>query len=181
MKVAISGLAGSGKTVFAKALHKALVEKGIDVKLITPSFKDVAAQLKMSLAEYEAIAQKDFRVDRLFDEKVKEQFSKEKNAIIASWLAIWNVDADLKIFLHAPLEVRAERIAKRDSIPIESAKAYVLDRDYRNRARYMAVYGIDIYNFADNVDAVLNSARLSLEGEVKAALGLLSSKGFLQL
>ena len=42
MKVAISGLAGSGKTVFAKALHNAIKEKGIDVKLMVPSFKDVA-------------------------------------------------------------------------------------------------------------------------------------------
>ncbi|MEM4295195.1 MAG: cytidylate kinase family protein [Candidatus Anstonellales archaeon] len=179
MKVAISGLAGSGKTVFAKALHSAIKDRGLDVKLMVPSFKDIAAQLKMSLAEYESIAQKDFRVDRLFDEKIREQFSKEQNVIMASWLAIWNVEADLKIFLHAPLEVRANRIAKRDSIPIESAKAYVLDRDYRNRARYMAVYGIDIYNAADIVDAVLNSARLTLDGEVKAALGLLSSKGLI--
>jgi len=179
MKIAISGLAGSGKTVFAKTLHKTLVEKGIEVKLFTPSFKDVASQLKMSLAEYEAIAQKDFRIDKLFDEKIKEQFEKENNAIIASWLAIWNVEADLKLFLHAPLEVRAQRIAKRDSIPIERAKAYVLDRDYRNRARYMAVYGIDIYNAMDIVDVVLNSAKLTLDGEVKATLGLLSSKGFI--
>jgi cytidylate kinase len=179
MKIAISGLAGSGKTVLAKAVHKALKERGIEVRLLTPSFKDVAAQLKISLEEYEKMAEKDFMIDILFDEKMKEQFQKEEKAILASWLAVWNVNADLKVFLYAPLEVRAKRIAERDNISISDAKSLVLERDARNRKRYLSVYGIDIYNPNDVVDIVLNSSRLNLEGEVKAILGILTTKGFL--
>ena len=53
-------------------------------------------------------------------------------------------NADLKIWLKAPIEARCERIAKRDGMSIEQALRDVKERESCESKRYMKFYEIDI-------------------------------------
>ncbi len=176
MKVAISGLAGSGKTALARALYERLKGEIAELFLYTPTFKDTVKALGLTLEEYEERARSDFSIDRAFDDHTKKVVSTHDNVIVSSWLAIWvNDDVDLKVFLHAPIDVRVARIIERDGINKERAKAYVLDRDYRNAARYRAVYGIDIFKPWNTADIIINTAELTLEEETSLIEGALKA------
>ena len=167
MKIAISGFAGSGKTSLAKALFSSLSFKYGGMKLITPSFKDLAKEKGLSLMEVQELAEKDENIDKELDSFIKKSSKKAENCIVASWLSIWMVEADLKVFLHSSLEERARRVAKRDGMSYVNALQHVKIRDLHNRERYKKLYGIDILSFNDQADLVLNSTKFSIEQEVK--------------
>lgn len=151
MIIAISGLTGSGKNTLGE-----LVAKELGYKLVCPTFKDLAEKEGISLMEFQKKAENDPDIDRKFDAVLKEQA--QGNCVVTTWLGPWIVDADLRIKLSAPAEVRAERIADRDSMTREEAVEHVHDRDESNRSRYKKLYGIDIYS-EDVFDAVLDSGK----------------------
>lgn len=175
MKIAISGFAGSGKTSLAKQLEKKLKSLNLSFELITPSFKDYAKEKGLSLMEVQKLAEEDKTLDLSLDRWQKEKAEKCKNCIIASWLAIWLIEkAELKVFLYSPLEERARRVAKRDSLSFERALEHVKKRDAMNIKRYKALYSIDITRFYEVAHLVLNSSFLSLEEEVELILSYLN-------
>jgi cytidylate kinase len=61
--------------------------------------------------------------------------------------------ADLKVFLEAPVEVRARRIREREGGDYEKVLAETKERDRRDTERYKRLYDIDNnrYDFADLV------------------------------
>ncbi|MCF6336175.1 MAG: (d)CMP kinase, partial [Spirochaetales bacterium] len=100
-------------------------------------------------------------------DKKQVELASAGNCVLGSRLAIWMLkDADLKIYLKASPEVRAGRIADRENGTLEEKLAETEERDKRDSARYMKIYGIDnnAYSFADliidtdvnNVDEVVN-------------------------
>ncbi|RME79892.1 MAG: cytidylate kinase [Methanobacteriota archaeon] len=175
MKIAISGFTGTGKTSVAKKLYEHLKDE-MEIELLAPTFKDVIESLGITLEEYERKAEEDHSIDRKFDEKIREMFSSQGNAILASWLAIWLVEADMKVFLHAPLEVRAQRMAEREGLSMEEAIEYIEERDARNRKRYMEVYNIDIDKFYELADISINTASFSIDEEVSLILKALNHR-----
>jgi cytidylate kinase len=75
--------------------------------------------------------------------------------------------ADFRIWLDAPLDVRAHRIADREDKSVETAREETRTRAESEATRYKAYYGIDIYDLSI-YDLVLNTARLDPEGVVEA-------------
>ena len=152
MIIAVSGLTGSGKNTLG-----GLLAKELGYRLVCPTFKDLAEREGISLMEFQQKAEDDLDIDRKFDEVLKEQAA-AGDCVVTTWLGPWMVDADLKIKLAAPAETRAERIAGRDAMSPDEAVRHVNERDERNRARYLRVYGIDIYD-EGVYDAVLDSGK----------------------
>ena len=75
------------------------------------------------------------------------------------------MDADLRIWLNAPLEERARRINKRETeigATYEAVLYKTLKRDEQNRKRYLQLYGLDIYDHAD-FDITINTQKLTAE------------------
>jgi cytidylate kinase len=64
--------------------------------------------------------------------------------IVEGRLAGWTIDADLKIWLKTPLRVRAERIAKREEIPVHRAYDETETRQKCEILRYKTFYEIDL-------------------------------------
>ncbi len=155
MIIAISGLTGSGKNTLGEALAKAL-----DFSLVCPTFKDLAKEEGISLLDFQKKAAKDHTIDRKFDQLLKKQA--KGNCVVTTWLGPWILNADFRIYVFAPLDTRASRIAKRDTMIVEEAKKHILKRDEQNRERYLKVYGIDIYD-TSSFDICLNSALFSKE------------------
>jgi cytidylate kinase len=72
--------------------------------------------------------------------------------VLGSRLAIWLIeDANLTVYLSAPPEVRARRIADREHANPKHTYEEMMKRDRRDHDRYLRLYQIDIddYHFAD--------------------------------
>ena len=170
MIIAISGLTGSGKNTLGEQLAEEL-----GYKLVCPTFKDLAKREGIPLMEFQKRAEKDPKIDKKFDAALREQ-TKNGSCVVTTWLGPWIVkNAELKIHVFAPLQVRAERVAKRDGMAIAQAKKHIIERDEENRKRYQKVYGIDIYD-TSGFDLCLSSAKLSKEQMRDIALSAVKIK-----
>jgi cytidylate kinase len=157
MIIAIAGYTGSGKNTLGEE-----IAKRTGMRVVCPTFKDLAAKEGIPLMEFQKKAEKDKNIDLKFDELLKAEA--KGDCVVTTWLGPWIVDADLRVFVFAPLETRAARIAKRDSMTPEEARRHVKERDERNRKRYLKVYGIDIFD-TSKFDLCLNSGKY-LPGEM---------------
>ena len=154
MIIAISGLTGSGKNTLGEILAKRL-----GYKLVCPTFKDLAKKEGISLMDFQKKAANDSNIDLKFDELLKEEVSATGgNCVVTTWLGAWILNADITVYVDAPSEVRAERIAKRDKLTVKKALVHLNERDEQNRKRYLKVYGIDIYK-TDFFDLKLDSSK----------------------
>ncbi|MEM3609466.1 MAG: cytidylate kinase family protein [Candidatus Anstonellales archaeon] len=158
MKICISGFAGSGKTTIAKKLSEKL-----KYPIINITFKDLAKEKNLTLEEVQKLAEKDKNIDLELDNLIIKKAKELDNCIISTWLGPWVIkDADLRIFLFAPIEERAKRIAERDKMSFEEALDHIKKRDNQNIKRYKKLYKIDIRN-TDIFDLVINTSKLSIE------------------
>ncbi|MFH1443314.1 MAG: (d)CMP kinase [Candidatus Micrarchaeota archaeon] len=148
MKIAISGLSGSGNSTACEKVGNAL-----KLKVINYTLRNLAIDVGMDFPTIQEKRKEDERFDLLLDKRQMEAFSEEKDAIIGSRLAIWMADANLRVWLDAPLEIRAERIAKREAKEPDQTLEETRDRDEENRRQYLKLYGIDVeeHGLADMV------------------------------
>lgn len=76
-------------------------------------------------------------------------------------------DADLKIWLDAPIMERARRVARREGISVEEAFVSIAEREKGNKKRYLNLYGIDIDD-KSIYDLIINTAHWNPPGGVFA-------------
>jgi cytidylate kinase len=82
------------------------------------------------------------------------KLAREGGCVLGSRLAIWMLDdADLKIYLTATPQVRAQRINNREGGSLKKVAAFTADRDKQDHSRYIRIYNIDNdkYDFADMI------------------------------
>ncbi|MEM4366613.1 MAG: cytidylate kinase family protein [Candidatus Anstonellales archaeon] len=156
MIIAITGLVGSGKDTLAQ-----LVASKTGMRHLNLTFKDLAKQKGISLIELQRLAEKDPSIDKEFDDMQKREAAKG-DCVTSTWLGPWILPAELRIFLYASEEVRAQRVAKREGISEEEAIKYIRERENSNRKRYLKLYNIDITNY-ERYDLVLSSERYKPE------------------
>ncbi len=148
LRIAISSKSGCGNSTASR-----MVAEELGLRVINYTFKDMAREMSTSFAELCARAEKDPKYDNQLDE-TQVRLAREGDCVLASRLAIWLLtEADLKVYLSADLPTRAKRIAQREGVPYAKAYKETLDRDTRDRERYIRLYGIDIddYHVADLV------------------------------
>ncbi|NQE06752.1 putative adenylate kinase [ANME-1 cluster archaeon GoMg1] len=171
MRITISGLPGSGTTTVAKLLSEEL-----SVELISAGelFRQIAKEKKLQLEHFNKLAETDDDFDRQIDERQGEEAMKRENVIVEGRLSGFSVpDADLKIWLKAPVEVRAKRIAHREAIAYEEALSAMNNRERSENKRYEQYYGIDLDDLSI-YDMVIDSSRWSerdIEVVIKVANG----------
>ena len=152
MIVAISGKSGCGNTTVT-----GMVAESLQLRRINYTFKDIAAERGVDFETLHTQAADDPEIDRYLDQRQVE-LAADGNCVLGSRLAIWLIDdADLRVYLDAPLEVRGQRIALREEIPPEYAIAATAERDAADRRRYIGLYGIDIDD-SDSADLVVDTA-----------------------
>jgi len=142
MKITVSGPPGSGTTTLARAIAE---KHGFTLISAGEVFRDLAKEKGLTLAEFGALAEKDITIDALIDVRQKEIARTKDNIIIEGRLSGWMVeDADLRIWLNAPLACRAKRISARDGMDEYTARDMTLQREESERTRYRNYYKIEI-------------------------------------
>ena len=146
-KIAISGKSGCGNTTVCR-----LVADALDIRFINFTFRNLAQEKGLNLKEVLALAAKDDSWDREVDSHQVMLARKEGGCVLGSRLAIWMLpEADLKVYLTAKPETRAERIMSREGGNLEHIADFTCSRDLQDTERYLRIYGIDNndFSFAD--------------------------------
>lgn len=146
LKIAISGKSGCGNTTVSR-----IVAERLGFRLINYTFHNMAEEKGIPFKDLHDLAERDPSYDRYLDGRQVE-LAEGGNCVLGSRLAIWMLtDADLKVFLDAPLKVRAERIQRREGGDLKDVLRETKERDEKDSNRYKRLYGIDNndFSFAD--------------------------------
>ncbi|SDM47165.1 cytidylate kinase [Halogranum gelatinilyticum] len=169
MLLTVSGPPGSGKSTTAAALAEAF---GLEHISGGDIFRELAAERDMTPVEFNELAEEDDQIDRDLDRRLYEIAQERDDVLLESRLAGWLAadQADIRIWLDAPLNIRAERIADREDKPVDVAREETDRREASEAKRYREYYNIDIDD-RSIYDIVYNTARWSPEG----VLGMLTT------
>lgn len=159
MLITISGPPGSGKSTLSRTLSMRL---GMELVSMGDIFRKLAQDRCMSLEEFGSLAKCNDDIDRKLDEEQKRIAKKKDNIILEGRLSGFLLDADLKVWLKAPLKVRAERIAQRENKAVVKAMTEASEREECERERYLKYYNIDIRDLSV-YDLVIDSTKWSPE------------------
>ena len=154
MIITIGGLAGTGTTTLAEVLSERL-----DIPYISAGFifREMAAEHGMSVLEFSEFAEGNDDIDKEIDKRQAEKAKQAENLIIEGRLSAFFVDnADLKICLITPFDVRSKRIAQREEKSVDVAKGEIITREKSEALRYKEIHNIDISNM-DIYDLIINT------------------------
>ena len=173
LRVAISGKSGCGNTTVSGLLSKTL-----GIKLINYTFRQLAEEKGMTLAQVIEAAKSDDSYDKYVD-KHQVELSMQESCVLGSRLAIWMLkDADLKVYLYASDETRANRVFNREGGDIEQIKSFTSMRDSEDTRRYKEFYNIDNNDY-DFVDLFIDVNTKTPEEIVQDILDKLVEKGLI--
>jgi cytidylate kinase len=165
MKITVSGPPGSGTTTLARSIAE---KHRFELISAGEMFRDLAKERGLSVAGFGEVAERDITIDALIDVRQKEMAKAKDNIVVEGRLSGWMVeDADLRIWLNAPIACRAKRIAARDGMDEYTARELTLQREESERKRYRNYYRIEIDDLSP-YHVSLNSELWS--GEALAAI-----------
>ena len=154
MIITIGGLAGTGTTTTAELLSEKLNIPYISAGCV---FRDMAAEHGMSVLEFSEFAEGNDEIDKEIDKRQAQTAKEAENLIIEGRLSAYFVDnADLKLWLVTPFDVRSKRIAEREEKSVDVAKNEIIIREKSEALRYMEIHNIDISNM-DIYDLIINT------------------------
>ncbi len=162
MLITIGGSVGSGKTTLADSISKKFGMERVSAGTV---MRTMAAERKVSLLEFSKYAESHSGVDKEIDARQKEmavRCAKKSGCVVDGRLSAYMLPSDLRIWLGAPLDVRARRVAKRERVSEKIARRDILVREKSEKKRYKEVYGIDLDD-RDIYDIVLNTEKFGVE------------------
>ena len=159
MIITLGGLAGTGTTTAAELLSKKLGFQYISAGSV---FRDMAREHGMSVLEFSEFAEGNDDIDKEIDKRQAELAKAADNLIVEGRLSAFFVEADLKLWLITPFDVRSKRIAERESKSVELASEEIIAREKSEALRYMDIHNIDINNM-DIYDLIINTGTFNPE------------------
>ena len=154
MIITIGGLAGTGTTTTAELLSQKLNIPYISAGFV---FREMASEKGMSVLEFSEFAEGNDDIDKEIDKRQALKAKEADNLIVEGRLSAFFVDnADLRIWLVTPFDVRSKRISEREEKSVEIAKSEIITREESEALRYMEIHNIDISNM-DIYDIIINT------------------------
>lgn len=174
LRIAISGKSGCGNTTVS-----GLLAQKLGVTLINYTFRQLAQEKGMTLAQVIESAKNDDSYDKYVD-KHQVELALAEPCVLGSRLAIWMLkEADFKVYLFASDETRAQRIYNREGGDLQQIKDFTAMRDREDTARYKEFYGIDNNNY-DFVDLFIDTAKYTPEQIVDLIISELKKRNFIE-
>jgi len=159
MILTIGGPPGSGTSTVATKLA---TDMGYSYVYAGRIFRDMAKEGGYSLEEFGRIAESDDHFDREVDNRMRD--AAVDNSVVEGRMAAFVVNnADLKIWLDAPLDLRVSRISGRESLPESEIIKMTIDREKCEAHRYRSIYNVDIYDLT-KYDIVINTQKWDSDG-----------------
>ncbi len=158
LTITISGPSESGKSTIGKAIARAFRLKYIFAGEI---FRKIAKERGIPIEVFSKIREKE--VDYEMDRRTL-RYAMLGKVIIDGRLSGWVAGdwADVKIYVYCPTKIRAERVAKRDGIPLAKALEKIKQRDAADSEKYKKLYGIDQTD-KSIYDIIIDNSKLTLE------------------
>lgn len=151
MRIAISSKSGCGNTTVTTMLSEKL-----GYPMINFTFRQMASERGVDFWDFCKMAETDYEIDRELDRRQVEMAMESPDCVLGSRLAIWMLkDADLKVFLTASEETRANRVLKREGGSFEERYAQTVNRDKNDTNRYKTIYGIDNTKAEEVADLII--------------------------
>lgn len=151
MRIAISSKSGCGNTTVTTMLSEKL-----GYPMINFTFRQMAAERGVDFWEFCRMAESDYEIDRELDRRQVEMAMESDNCVLGSRLAIWMLkDADLRVYLTASEETRANRVLKREGGSFEERYQQTVNRDRNDTNRYKTIYGIDNTKAGEVADLII--------------------------
>jgi cytidylate kinase len=117
----------------------------------------MAAERGMSVLEFSEFAEGNDDIDKEIDKRQAQKAKEADDLIIEGRLSAYFVDnADLRIWLVTPFDVRSKRISEREDKSVEVAMDEIVIREKSEALRYMEIHNIDISNM-DIYDIIINT------------------------
>ena len=152
IKIAISGKSGCGNSTVSK-----MIADHLGLHFINYTFRNLAHERGIDLRTVLELAEKDDFWDKEVDSRQVQMAREGGGCALGSRLAVWMLEeADLKVYLHATPETRAQRILKREGGDLEEITTFTAKRDRLDHDRYLKLYNIDTENH-DFVDLIIET------------------------
>ena len=160
MIITIGGSIASGKTTLAKKISEKFNLRHISAGVV---MREMAEEKGISLIEFSKYAEKHPEIDKEIDERQK-RLSMQGDCVVDGRLSAYFIDSELKIWLTAPVEVRAKRAMGRDNFKnINEAVDKVSKREASEKKRYREFYNIDLDDMKI-YDLILNTEKFDIPG-----------------
>jgi CMP/dCMP kinase len=170
MIISISGAQGSGKSTMAKKLSLDLNWPRYYMGALR---RQAALKRGITLAEYNALGEKDPKTDTEVDIYQKELGQKEDNFIIEGRTSWYFIPHSFKIYIDVKLEIGAERIwqhlqkdnKRNEDNNLNSLEDVIVSLKNRlesDRKRYLKYYNIDV-NDKNHYDFIVDTSNLNIE------------------
>lgn len=173
VRVAISGKSGCGNTTVSTLLAEKL-----GVKLINYTFRQLAAEKGLTLAQVIENARTDDSYD-IFVDNHQVELARAEPCVLGSRLAIWMLkEADLKVYLFASDETRAKRILNREGGDLQKIKDFTAMRDSEDTRRYKKIYNIDNNDYSFS-DLIIDTAKFNPEQIVDLIIAELKKRNLI--
>lgn len=177
--IVISGPPGAGSSTVSKQIAKKLKLEYFSFgelhKKMTANWEKMEAKAALDSWKTEGGASEKTHVER---DAMQTNIAKRGNIVICGKLSIHFL-RDLthyKIWIDAPLNIRAVRSAKRDKIPIKEAKKHIWERENIERESWKKIYGFDYFDQKKDADLVIDSSKLSVEETVRKIVGFIKER-----
>lgn len=174
VRIAISGKSGCGNTTVSTLLSEKL-----GVKLINFTFRQLAAEKGLTLAQVIENAKTDDSYDIEVDTR-QVKLAEAEPCVLGSRLAVWMLKtADLKVYLLADDDTRAKRILNREGGDLEEIKSFTAMRDSEDSRRYKKLYNIDNTD-TSCVDVIIDTALYTPEQIVEQIICELKKRNLIE-
>jgi len=143
MIITMGGLAGSGTSTTASILSNKI---GIPQVSAGDIFRQMAEEKGMDVLEFSKFAEGNTEIDLEIDQRQAEIAQKSENLIVEGRISAYFINADLKVWCTAPLDVRAQRISQREDKTVQMAREEIITRERSEIQRYLEIHNINIHD-----------------------------------
>ncbi len=158
LTITVSGKSGSGKSLGAMAIAKALKLKYVSAG---QTLRNIAKEKGINLVKMSETRgpEIDHEMDR---QSLKLAIG--GNVVLDGRLTGWAAGgwADVKVYYVCSMKIKAERVAERDNIPVQEAEEMITKRDKEDHKKYYELYGINSYD-ESIYDIIINNEKLTKE------------------